>query len=493
MAKDLPFDEFSEKVVLGIALLDSSKCADVMLELDEDDFYFDHGKNKLVYKAMKFLYNQSNPIDVVTVTDQLRLNGDLDRVGGVEYLIELGDSVTNFSNLEFYVENLRNKRLLRDFLIEIRKINNEYETKNIEDIERFIADCEVRVNNITKKRKVGDFISMKEAASQIGTRITDSYGNESSITGVTTGFSNLDIALNGFNKGELIILAARPSVGKSALALNMAFAAARKTKQPVALFSFEMSTDMIMKRFFSFQTTISFDNIQKGYLTKEERIKINETKKDFGGVPIYIDDNGSNSIDDIILKCRKLKETQGGLSLVVIDYIGLINDPKNVFKDNEQGKIQHFSRKLKMLAGELEVPVLCLCQLNRKTEERDNKKPQLSDLRSSGAIEQDADKVLFIYRPAYYEDQGISTMGKKKAFGNQNQQSEEPKDDKPRDVNSTDSVQILIAKNRSGRVGTVDLMFMKSYGRFFMPTYQSQEQMRSISDTKRYEDLDNDD
>ena len=204
------------------------------------------------------------------------------------------------------------------------------------------------------------------------------------------------------------------------------------------------------------------DNIQKGILSRDERLKLKETENELADVPIYIDDSSSSSIDDIVLKSRKLKEAKGDIALIVVDYIGLINDPKNVFKDNEQAKIASFSRRLKVIAGELQCPVLCLAQLNRQTESRDNHKPQLSDLRSSGAIEQDADKVMFLYRPQYYKDQGINIGSKKNANEEDQQVKSNP--------NQADVVEVLVAKARSGKVGTVELFFNKNYGKFFSPS-----------------------
>ena len=321
---------------------------------------------------------------------------------------------------------------------------------------------ESRVNSITEHRRVSDFVSIKESARVVGEKIQTSHGSSDSITGLPTGYSHLDTLINGLGKNELVILAARPAVGKSAFALNIAYNAASKTNRPVAIFSLEMSNEQILKRFFAMRSGIYSDNIQKGILSRDERLKLKETENELADVPIYIDDSSSSSIDDIVLKSRKLKEAKGDIALIVVDYIGLINDPKNIFKDNEQAKIASFSRRLKVIAGELQCPVLCLAQLNRQTESRDNHKPQLSDLRSSGAIEQDADKVMFLYRPQYYKDQGINIGSKKNANEEDQQVKSNP--------NQADVVEVLVAKARSGKVGTVELFFNKNYGKFFSPS-----------------------
>ncbi len=464
MKRVYPSDELSEMTLLGIAMLDAKEAATILVSLNDEDFYASNFINRKIYKAMKQIYDAGKGVDLQTVASQLKDLKELDAIGGVEYLISLTNNITNFSNINFYIKNLKDKTLLRKLLFAMEEIQSDYDTKEIKDINTFVATAESKINTITNTRSVSDFISAKEAARQVGEKIQTSYGIEGSITGVATGFTHLDGIINGLNKSELVILAARPAVGKSAFALNIAYNAATSTNSPVAIFSLEMSVEMIFKRLFAFRSCISYDSIQKGILSKNERLKLKEVENDLANVPLYIDDSSGASIDDIVLKSRKLKENKGSLSLIVIDYIGLINDDKNIYKDNEQAKIAAFSRRLKTLAMELECPILCLSQLNRQTEGRDNKKPQLSDLRSSGAIEQDADKVMFLYRPSYYTDQGISLNPVKKKFGEvQNKPQEEQQEMKP-SVN--DIVEVMVAKNRSGKTGTSQILFMKNFGRF---------------------------
>lgn len=462
MVKNLPIDEISEQTVLGIALMDQKSASNIVVSLDEDDFYAANFKNRIIFRAMRIIYDAGKPIDITTVISQLETMKESDSVGGVDYLMQLAMRATSFSNVDFYIKNLQDNTLLRKLLLEIGKIENDYESKEITDINSFVAECESRVNSITEHRRVSDFVSIKESARVVGEKIQTSHGSSDSITGLPTGYSHLDTLINGLGKNELVILAARPAVGKSAFALNIAYNAASKTNRPVAIFSLEMSNEQILKRFFAMRSGIYSDNIQKGILSRDERLKLKETENELADVPIYIDDSSSSSIDDIVLKSRKLKEAKGDIALIVVDYIGLINDPKNIFKDNEQAKIASFSRRLKVIAGELQCPVLCLAQLNRQTESRDNHKPQLSDLRSSGAIEQDADKVMFLYRPQYYKDQGINIGGKKNANEEDQQVQSNP--------NQADVVEVLVAKARSGKVGTVELFFNKNYGKFFSPS-----------------------
>lgn len=462
MKRVYPTDDLSEMTLLGIAMLDARESATILVSLNEEDFYASNFVNRKIFNAMKQIYDAGKGVDLQTVASQLNDLKELDAIGGVEYLISLTNNVTNFTNVNFYIKNLKDKTLLRNLLFVMEDILNNYDTKEIKDINNFVAVAESRINKITNTRSVSDFISAREAARTVGEKIQTSYGIEGSITGVATGFTHLDGIINGLNKSELVILAARPAVGKSAFALNIAYNAATSTNSPVAIFSLEMSVEMIFKRLFAFRSCISYDSIQKGILTKTERLKLKEVENDLANVPLYIDDSSGASIEDIVLKSRKLKENKGALSLIVIDYIGLINDDKNIYKDNEQAKIAAFSRRLKTLAMELECPILCLSQLNRQTEGRDNKKPQLSDLRSSGAIEQDADKVMFLYRPSYYTDQGISLNPAKKKFGESEQQ--EPQAEVKPSVN--DIVEVMVAKNRSGKTGTSQVLFMKNFGRF---------------------------
>ena len=493
MIKNYPCDEISEKTVLGVCLLDSRSAADILVTLTEDDFYYGNRKNQAIFKTMKTLYDAGTAIDITTVANQLANTKELEKIGGVDYLVGLAKLVTTFKNVEFYIKNLKDQTLLRNLLIEIDRIEKDYETRDIQDINPFVADCEGRINKITERRRISDFVSSSEGARIVGEKIQQSHGIEGSITGISTGFERLDGLINGLNKNELIILAARPSVGKSALALNIAYNAAAKTDRPVAVFSLEMSNDMIFKRLFASQSSISFDSIQKGILSTNQRLKLKEVENDLASIPLYIDDNSGSSIEDIVLKSKKLKESRGDLALIVIDYIGLINDPKNLFKDNEQAKVAYFSRRLKMLSGELSCPVLCLSQLNRQTEARDNKRPQLSELRSSGAIEQDADKVLLLYRPAYYKSQGISLSSDKKNKENE-QNAPQPNIQQIPDDKRADLVEVIVAKNRSGKTGTSELFFMPAFGRFFTPEKEhSFNNLPGSNYSDKFKDADSDD
>ena len=274
-----------------------------------------------------------------------------------------------------------------------------------------------------------------------------------SFTDFPTGFQELDAITNGMNKGELIILAARPSIGITSFALNIAYNVANNKNRPVLFFSLDTSKSRIVERLYAYQSNINCDSIRNNILTKEQRAKLKEVENEVTSIPIYIDEDirPGLSIDDIVLKSKKLKDSKGYIGLIVIDYIDLIDDPKNVFKDNEQARIAYFSRRIKKCAMDLECPILCLVRLSKRVEFRDDKKPQIADL--DGAIEQYADKVLLMYRPAYYEEQGISLSSKKdKKFSKdgENAKQHAPVQQQPKAQNESqaDVVEILIAKNK---------------------------------------------
>ena len=432
-----PYDEISENTVLGVCLLDSKNASEILATLSEDDFYFDNRKNSLIFRAMKMLYDSGTAIDITTVANQLNNTKDLSRVGGVDYLVNLAKCVTTFKNVEYYVKNLKDQTLLRNLLQEIDRIRDDYNNKAIKEVNSFVAECEARINKITEQRRVSDFISAKEAARLVGAKIQESHGIEGSITGITTGFSRLDGIINGLNKNELIILAARPSVGKSALALNIAFNAASKTNRPVAIFSLEMPQEQLVERMIASDSKISLKSIKTGFLKDPEWIRIQTACTRLNSLNIYFSDETDLTVAKIKSVCRQLKELNG-LDFVVIDYLQLISSDGGRSTVEEVSRI---SRSLKLMAQELNIPVMALSQLSRAVEKRDDKHPMMADLRDSGSIEQDADIVMFLYRDDYYNK------------------------------NSTrkGEADLIIAKNRSGQTTEEDgipLMFNGAFSNF---------------------------
>lgn len=476
--KELPFDIFAEKTVLGLMINDSKTATAILSTLNLNDFYAGNFKNRSIFLAIKRINDRGDLVDLPSVISELVIMKELENVTE-EYIYDLVEQTLETTNYEYYVNILKDYTLLRGFVSTIKDILGEYETKDIKNISDFVEKSDQKITEITKNRRISGFKKASEIASTVTEELINRVsGDYETLPGITSGFESLDRFTGGFKKGELIYLAARPSVGKTALALNLCYNAASKTHKPVAIFEMEMQAETLFKRLLASRSTVELDKINKGFLSKQDKLKIKEGAREIGQVPLYIDDSTSSTIDDIIAKSRKLKNELGDLGLIMVDYIGIISDSRFVNKnDSRQNIISSYSRKLKELAGELNVPVLVLSQLTRKVDERDNKKPQISDLRESGSLEQDADQVLLIYRPAYYTDQGISISGDKKFKTNKNEDMplNEQQEQTVRTSDGGDIVHLSLAKNRNGPIGTVNLLFFKSYGRFTAPAKETEE------------------
>lgn len=478
MVKNLPQNEQIEKVILGIALMDVRHAFTILSSLQEEDFSASL-KHKTIFNAMLAVQSNNDPIDIQTVTLQLENMKELDNIGGVEYLVSLAETVTGFKNLDYYIKSLKDITLLRILLLKFDKLEKEYESKNFTNIPDFISKCEREVTEITNQRRVGGFTKLKDLANEIGKKIATSHGSQDTITGLTTGFPSIDKYINGLNPGNIIIVAARPSIGKSALGLNIAYLTSKKNNKPVCIFSLEMDGKVIMQRLLANRAGVDLRHISTGYLNKDERMNIEDAINEMQGVQLYIDDNSSTTIDDIALQSRKLKEELGSLGLIVIDYLGLIDEGGKRY-ESDQIKMATYSRKLKKLAGELQVPILIVAQLNRDVDDRVKKIPQMSDIRQSGQIEADADTVLLLYRDSYYTDQGIDVDESKKSDVKPIQENNETVQNTNSDLKS-DFLKINIAKNRNGQIGTVTLSFLKPYGRFDELAISSQEAIEKYS------------
>ena len=473
----LPCDTFTENTVLGLMLSDNKMATAILSNITLEDFYEENYQNQTVFRAIKRVSDHGDIIDITSVVSELVLMKELDNVSE-SYIYNLVEQTISTTNYEYYVNILKDYTLLRNFIKAVNEIKNEYETKDIKNINDFISKSGEKINEIIKNRRVSGFKKGEEVATfvtdELVNRIADDY---ETLPGITTGFENLDRITGGFKKGELIYLAARPSVGKTALALNLCYNAASKSHRPVAMFEMEMRAETLFKRLLASRSTVELDRINKGFLSKQDKLKIREASNEISKVPLYIDDSTSTTIEDIIVKSRKLKNEIGDLGLIMIDYIGIISDSKFVNKnDSRQNIVSSYSRKLKELAIELNVPILVLSQLTRKVDDREGKKPQLIDLRESGSLEQDADQVLLIYRPAYYTDQGISINGDNKKY-NRNEDNSIKAQENPevRSSDGGDIVNLNLAKNRNGPIGNVNLLFFKSYGRFTAPAKATEE------------------
>lgn len=487
----LPYNLEAEKAVLGSAFLSHDALLSVVSSLDENDFYL--GKHQIIYRVLSSLEQRKLAVDVLTVTEELMNIKELDNIGGVAYLQECSDSMVALSNLEFYISIVNNQSVLRSMLTTIRDIDKQYLEGEIEDINDFILNCEEKFAKSTAKRKVSTFKTTKEVAEKVKREIdTMKAVGDSELTGLDTGYKRLNFYTQGFQRGEMIIVAARPSVGKTALTLNFALKAATNSGVPVAMFSLEMSADLLMRRLIAMQSCVSLKKIATGNLSSYERENVADAIKVISNAPIYIDDSPGLRLMDIVAKSRKLQaalqEQKQDLGLIIIDYLGLISGTQNAkSQDNRQEEVRKISLALKGLARDLKVPVIVVCQLSRDVEKRESKKPMMSDLRESGAIEQDADVVMLLYRDDYYsngdKDNGIKTKGGKLT---QAQKFEVVRAMKEKELGDqmpgqASYVEVNVAKNRNGQTGRASLFFYKEYGRFDQPSEEWEKAMMEVA------------
>lgn len=462
-------DDELEKKILG-AMLINEECAQTGTSLlTEDDFYRANKGHREIMKAILELYNEKSAIDATTVANQLKQNKVFDEIGGVNLIEDLIDEVVVISNFENYCIRLKDFTLLRKILEKCESLVKEGSEKEVTSVTDFLTYVEDNITEITKKRRVSNFESAQTIAEKVHKIVIESSENRG-VTGLQTGFSNLDRQINGFGKGQMIVIAARPGVGKSALALNMCYNIARSTKSAIGYFSLEMSNEELMKRLFSVASGIYQDKINKGFLDKNDKLNLKEAQKQIAATNLFFEESTSLTIDDIIAKSKKLKEQRPDLALIVVDHIGIIQEGVQKFK-SDQEKIAYYSRKLKTLAMDLDIPVIVVAHINRDAEKKDNRKPELSELRGSGAIENDCDKALLLYRTNYYKNQGIDIKEKNQNNGqDQNQQDQKPEQDEGL---RGEKMEIIIAKNRQGANGTISLIFFPRVGRFSVPTDDS--------------------
>ena len=482
---DLPFNADAEKAVLGSALLSTDCLFTILSELEEDDFFV--GKHRIIYRALFAMQQKKITVDVLTLTEELMNAKELENVGGVKYLQECSDAMVAFSSLEFYIGIVKDQSVLRKMLITIRDIDNAYRTEEIDKVDDFISRSEERFKESTEKRRISSFRSAGEVAKNVEMNIaTQQKYEEEFVTGLTTGYENINKYTQGFQKGELTIIAARPSVGKTALAINFAFRAATRKGVPVAIFSLEMAAELLVKRLVASESNVPLQKINAGDLNGAERSKIAAAIKTVSAAPIFIDDTAGIKLMDIIAKSRQLQAKHPDLGLIVIDYLGLVTTGGVSSKgaDSRQEEVRKISLALKGLARDLKVPVIVISQLSRDVEKRDTKKPMMSDLRDSGSIEQDADVIMLLYREDYYKGSKKEVPGEKKKAKDLSDSEkfelmkQQMGDRLPGDASY---VEVNIAKNRNGQTGRVGLFFYKSFGRFDVPSQEFEEQMRNMS------------
>ena len=433
MAKTLPNNIEAEESVLGACFLSKYALQKACENLTPDSFYDE--KNGKIFAAMNKLVDEKTSIDITTVTGYLKKNNQLSEIGGVEYLTEVLNFVPTASNIDYYIKNVEEAAILRNLIETATEIASEgYRTD--ESVNEILDNSEKKILNIVKNRKSSEFKSIKEILQKTQDDLEKLSEHKGEVTGLATGWYDVDRLTTGLHPNELIIIAARPAMGKTVFALNLATHVAMTQEKSVALFNLEMSAEQLAMRILSSLGQIEGFKLRTGNLMNNDWKRINEGISQLSGTNLVMDDTPGITIGEIRAKCRRLASSEKGLALVVIDYLQLISGGKN-YGANRQQEVSDISRSLKTLAMELQVPVIALSQLSRSVEAREDKRPIMSDLRESGSIEQDADIVAFLYRDDYY---------KKEA----------------RNEDNTSIVELIIGKHRNGPTATVELLFKKN-------------------------------
>ena len=424
----------AEQSVLGAILLDNSALTTTLELLDYDDFYKD--SHRRIFLSMTDLFDKNEPIDIITLTDNLKRKNDLEAVGGTGYLTALVSLVPTSANIRYHSKIVREKAMMRGLLRSVTEIaSNVYDGEL--DVEELMDFAEKTVFELSEKRIKASFITLKEVIKDSFQMIEQLYDRKETITGVPSGFKELDELTTGFQRSDLIIVGGRPSMGKTAFSLNIAQHVGVNMKEPVAIFSLEMSKEQLAFRMLCSEAMVDSNSIRKGFIKKDDWHNLTSAASKLAESPIFIDDTSGMSVLEMRAKARRLK-AEHGLSLVVVDYLQLMRGRGNV--ERREQEISEISRSLKGLAKELRVPVIALSQLNRGVETRGgNKKPTLADLRESGAIEQDADVIIFLYRDEVYNK------------------------DNPDNKNKAE---IIVAKQRNGPTDSLRLSFLSHCTRF---------------------------
>ena len=451
--RSVPFNTEAEVYVLGSIFIDNKIIDGLIGKLADTDFY--EPRHVMIYRAMVNLRNNGNQIDVLSVVEELkRLNyNDVPNISN--YLVDIIDSVPSIASVKLYIEIVEEKAIERKLLHKMQGLSDDILNHRYE-LNDMLDKVETNIMEVIKLRRTSEFMTLNEAAEEVFEKINSYVGKDQEIIGLDTGYPNLNKATLGFQKGDLMILAARPAVGKSSYAINLALQVAKNNDAHVAFFSLEMSIEQLMMRIYSYQAGVDLAKIRSGKLNNDELLLLSLAKEDLSKQKLYFDVSPSSNIADIRTKCRQLKNA-GKLDFVVIDYLQLITAENT--KGNRQEEVSKISRQLKTLAQELQVPILALSQLSRGVEDRENKTPQLADLRESGSIEQDADIVFFIYRRKDVEDQDVADQLNEKLKEEQLQRESKSKKEML-------EVIVSIAKNRQGPLQDFDYHFYGHLCRF---------------------------
>ena len=432
----LPHDLAAEQSVLGSVFISPDSLISLADELVPDDFY--KPANKIVFKTMLSLLEKGEPIDATTMGSALANQGDISKIGGITYIVELVNSTPTSKNVEYYAKIVKEKATLRKMIADLSdSLSNVYQGDvSIDDI---IAKIEKSMLDISNQNTGTGFRNVADILDTHMQMVETRSQTDGVVTGLSTGFVGLDKITTGLHEDNLIILAARPAMGKTALALNIAQYIAVKEKKPVAIFSLEMGAESLIERMLAAEGMVEGYHLKTGNLSVEEWGRLVHAQGNLYDAPIFVDDTAGIRISEIRSKARKLAQEMGGLGVIIIDYLQLITGSKG---ENRQQIVSEISRELKILAKDLKVPVIALSQLSRAVEQRQDKRPMLADLRESGSIEQDADIVAFLYRDAYYQKEQADSQ------------------------EANNVTELILEKNRHGSLGTVKLYFHKEYTKF---------------------------
>lgn len=443
---ELPNNLDAEKQVLANMIFSKDALIEAGTRLKPEDFYFE--KNQIIFATLMKIFNENKAkIEPSVLIDRLSMDNQLEKVGDAAYIIELCDSFIDISNSRYYINTVEERSILRKLILLSNSIITNWKKEVDGNIADYINQIEKETLSITKQRRVENFVKMDTALQQYKLRTQELISGTNANEGTKTGIPTLDRITLGFHPGDLIILAARPSVGKSALALNFLVNAAKSSDKATVMFSLEMGVDQLTNRILASTSGISIRKIQTAKFNKEEELRVSKAIRDLQEMKIFIDETPAIKVIEMRAKLQKLQAAYGDIGLIVVDYIGLITPDFRSKKDNRSLELGEISAALKALARDFKTPILVLSQLNRGVDARKDKIPMLSDLRESGAIEQDADIVLFIHR----NDYGESTDGEKVSP----------------EAESISETKLIIAKHRNGALGTIDMLFYKHISKFF--------------------------
>ena len=435
--RKMPQNLEAEMSILGACFLSSYALDKVCEEVTSDMFFSE--ANKIIFDAIFSLHQNKEPLDTTMLVNEIEKKTSINSIGGLEYLSEVIDSVITAANIDYYIDIVREKALRRKLIevstsITTSAFDEETETNDI------IDNAEKKIFTVTKARKAGEFKNIIDVMKSTEERLESLAKNDKDITGIATGFYDFDKLTSGLHENELIIVAARPAMGKTAFAVNLAVNSAINSKKNVALFNLEMSAEQLAMRMISAQGGIDQNKLKTGRLEHNDWKKVNEAISELSDTNLFIEDASGITVSEIRAKCRRLATQGPGLGLVVIDYLQLI-DGSAKYAGNRQQEVSEISRSLKTMAMELKVPVIALAQLSRSVELRENKRPIMSDLRESGSIEQDADIVAFLYRDDYYNKSAAEQT-------------------------NISVTELIVGKHRNGNTGTIELLFERNMSNF---------------------------